>query len=372
MNETPGQAVAMLEDKTMANGTPSEKVASAGARAAKPDGKGKSAGADRKGDEARLGLPGKPEKIDLLDIAEDNIVQIRVRVSDGQIDRFRRVYEGQSGDVARADPDQGVTRIRIVRDPDTKVNRLTDGMHRFRGAKAAGKTAIEAEVVPGKFNDAVIDASRANADQWGIPRTHADKINALKRVFALVNEAGDRYMEKMSHRAVANICKLDEKTVKKYREEITGKKTPEKVVRADGAVQDSARPRPNAEQKAEAAAAEAKISLDAKAKEWVAGLEGIRKLPKIAREVNSQAAIAWYKLVHSPEYADFGRLVRKTLKEVSNQHPVYRRAKAFLSLKSPADWKTCGQCDGTGLALAPDGKTTGKPCHVCKGMCLIP
>jgi len=78
---------------------------------------------------------------------------------------------------------------------------LADGFHRYHAHRAANLVEIECEMRAGTLREAVLFSSGANGTH-GLPRTNADKNNAVKMVLAL-NECED-----WSDRHIARHCKV--------------------------------------------------------------------------------------------------------------------------------------------------------------------
>ena len=82
----------------------------------------------------------------------------------------------------------------------------------------AGRTMIDAEVTEGTFTDAVRLAIRANATN-GLRRTNADKRNALKLAWEHRREL---FPGEPSHELLAKACGVSERTVRRFRNLLTG------------------------------------------------------------------------------------------------------------------------------------------------------
>ena len=85
---------------------------------------------------------------------------------------------------------------------------LSRGFHRYFAHQKAGREGIRVEVIKGSRNDAVVDACGANAEH-GARRTNADKLKAVMTLDAL--------FPKKSTRAIADMAKVDQATVVRYR-----------------------------------------------------------------------------------------------------------------------------------------------------------
>lgn len=76
---------------------------------------------------------------------------------------------------------------------------LADGFHRYFGARDAGESAIDAEVINGTQRDAVLYSLKANATH-GLRRTNADKRKAVETLLK------DAEWSKWSDRKIAEVC----------------------------------------------------------------------------------------------------------------------------------------------------------------------
>lgn len=97
--------------------------------------------------------------------------------------------------------------------------RLADGFHRVTAAKNAGMTEIEADVRSGSKKEALLYSVSAN-EEHGLPRSHADKRKAIMSLLA------DPDLGQYSDREIGRICRVDHKTVSKYRRELPGRSKP--------------------------------------------------------------------------------------------------------------------------------------------------
>ena len=87
-----------------------------------------------------------------------------------------------------------------------------DGFHRIYAAQKAGFSEIEAEIREGSLRDAILFAISANV-KHGLYRSRADKRHAV--LMALQDEE----LKKLSHKAVADKCAVNEKLVRTIRKE---------------------------------------------------------------------------------------------------------------------------------------------------------
>ena len=108
--------------------------------------------------------------------------------------------------------------VTVVQDSVSGQLYLVDGYHRKAAAVMAGRTMIDAEVTEGTFTDAVRLAIRANATN-GLRRTNADKRNALKLAWEHRREL---FPGEPSHELLAKACGVSERTVRRFRNLLTG------------------------------------------------------------------------------------------------------------------------------------------------------
>lgn len=92
---------------------------------------------------------------------------------------------------------------------------LADGFHRVEAARRVERADIEAEIREGSARDAILHGIGANAVH-GIRRTQADKRRAVERLLT------DAEWAKWSDRKIAQVAKVDHKTVGKIRRELAG------------------------------------------------------------------------------------------------------------------------------------------------------
>ena len=76
---------------------------------------------------------------------------------------------------------------------------LADGFHRYFGARDAGESAIDAEIITGTQRDAVLYSLKANATH-GLRRTNADKRKAVETLLK------DAEWATWSDRKIADVC----------------------------------------------------------------------------------------------------------------------------------------------------------------------
>ena len=108
--------------------------------------------------------------------------------------------------------------VTVVQDSVSGQLYLVDGYHRKAATVMAGRTMIDAEVTEGTFTDAVRLAIRANATN-GLRRTNADKRNALKLAWEHRREL---FPGEPSHELLAKACGISERTVRRFRNLLTG------------------------------------------------------------------------------------------------------------------------------------------------------
>jgi hypothetical protein len=92
---------------------------------------------------------------------------------------------------------------------------LSDGFHRVEAARKIGRTEIDAEIREGTARDAILHGIGANATH-GLRRSQADKRRAVERLLT------DPEWAAWSDRKIAQVAKVDHKTVGKIRRELTG------------------------------------------------------------------------------------------------------------------------------------------------------
>ena len=108
--------------------------------------------------------------------------------------------------------------VTVVQDSVSGRLYLVDGYHRKAATVMAGRTMIDAEITEGTFTDAVRLAIRANATN-GLRRTNADKRNALKLAWEHRREL---FPGEPSHELLAKACGISERTVRRFRNLLTG------------------------------------------------------------------------------------------------------------------------------------------------------
>jgi hypothetical protein len=96
---------------------------------------------------------------------------------------------------------------------------LADGFHRVEAAKKIDRAEIEAEIRNGSARDAILHGIGANATH-GLRRTQADKRRAVQRLLT------DPEWAAWSDRKIAELARVNHKTVGKIRRELSGVPTP--------------------------------------------------------------------------------------------------------------------------------------------------
>jgi ParB-like chromosome segregation protein Spo0J len=92
---------------------------------------------------------------------------------------------------------------------------LADGFHRAEAARKIGREEIDAEIRQGTARDAVLHGIGANATH-GLRRTQADRRRAVERLLK------DAEWAAWSDRKIAELARVDHKTVGKIRRELSG------------------------------------------------------------------------------------------------------------------------------------------------------
>jgi ParB-like nuclease domain len=92
---------------------------------------------------------------------------------------------------------------------------LADGYHRLEAARKIKRETIEADVRDGTARDAILFGIGANASH-GLRRTQVDKRRAVERLVT------DPEWARWSDRKIAEVAKVDHKTVAKIRRELSG------------------------------------------------------------------------------------------------------------------------------------------------------
>ena len=87
---------------------------------------------------------------------------------------------------------------------------LADGFHRYFGARDAGESAIDAEIITGTKRDAVLYSLKANATH-GLRRTNADKRKAVETLLK------DAEWATWSDRKIAEVCGVSHELARQVR-----------------------------------------------------------------------------------------------------------------------------------------------------------
>lgn len=95
---------------------------------------------------------------------------------------------------------------------------LSEGFHRLYAARQMGMPEIAAEVRQGTKRDAQLNSMRSNATH-GARRSNADKRRAVEMAFRYLIEGG-RTAQGVTNVEVAEMANVNEKTVRRLREEI--------------------------------------------------------------------------------------------------------------------------------------------------------
>jgi hypothetical protein len=96
---------------------------------------------------------------------------------------------------------------------------LGEGFHRVEAARKIGRETINAEIRKGTSRDAILYGVGANATH-GLRRTQADKRRAVERLLK------DPEWARWSDRKIAEVAKVDHKTVGALRKELSGEFPP--------------------------------------------------------------------------------------------------------------------------------------------------
>jgi hypothetical protein len=115
---------------------------------------------------------------------------------------------------------------------------LADGFHRVEAKRKIGHDTIDAEIRAGSSRDAILHGTGANASH-GLRRTQADKRRAVERLLK------DPEWAQWSDRKIAEVAKVDHKTVGAVRRELTGEFPTAVKARAKGGEIPTAVGKPN-------------------------------------------------------------------------------------------------------------------------------
>jgi hypothetical protein len=110
---------------------------------------------------------------------------------------------------------EGATFPPIVVFYDGSDSWLADGFHRVEAKRKIGHETILAEIREGSSRDAILHGAGSNSSH-GLRRTHADKRRAVEHLLK------DPEWARWSDRKIAEVAKVDHKTVGTIRKELTG------------------------------------------------------------------------------------------------------------------------------------------------------
>ena len=102
---------------------------------------------------------------------------------------------------------------------DGSIYWLAEGYHRVEAARKLDRESIDAEVLDGGERDAILHGIGSNASH-GLRRTQADKRRAVERLLR------DEEWGKWSDRKIAEVARVDHKTVGKVRRDLLGGEFP--------------------------------------------------------------------------------------------------------------------------------------------------
>jgi hypothetical protein len=143
-----------------------------------------------------------PESIPLSSI-KDSGAQMRVEMRDETVNDYA------------SDMLNGVVFPPVVVFHDGNDYWLGDGFHRVEAARKINRETIVAEIRKGSARDAILHGVGSNASH-GLRRTQADKRRAVERLLK------DLEWGRWSDRKIAEIAKVDHKTVGTIRRALTG------------------------------------------------------------------------------------------------------------------------------------------------------
>jgi hypothetical protein len=150
------------------------------------------------------------ERVRLADICDYGGAQMRVEMRPEVVTEYA------------ADMLAGATFPPVILFQDGKAHWLADGFHRVEAARKAAADSILAEIRTGTARDAILYAVGANAAH-GLRRTHADKRRAIERLLT------DPEWAKWSDRKIADVARVDHKTVAVVRRELLGGEFPSQI-----------------------------------------------------------------------------------------------------------------------------------------------
>jgi hypothetical protein len=135
------------------------------------------------------------------------------RIKDGGA-QMRVELRGETIDDYASDMLKGATFPPVVIFDDGHDLWLADGFHRVEAARKIDGETIIAEIRQGSARDAILYGAGSNAAH-GLRRTQSDKRRAVERLLK------DPEWARWSDRKIAEVAKVDHKTVAKVRSELT-------------------------------------------------------------------------------------------------------------------------------------------------------
>ena len=114
-------------------------------------------------------LKGVLETLPIHDIAINDHLQVRKKLKDTVIQQYRSTYLTNTS---------AMPPVKVVRTEEGALL-LVDGWHRMAALKDLGWPYVDAEVIEGTFQDAVVAASQANLTH-GLSLTKEEKLQAFK------------------------------------------------------------------------------------------------------------------------------------------------------------------------------------------------
>ncbi len=148
------------------------------------------------------------EHLQLTDIKIDGGTQPREAISEETVAEYAEAIR------------EGAKFPAVIVFCDGATHWLVDGFHRYHAHRRADKETIEAIVHQGTLRDAILHSLAANVDH-GLRRTNADKRKAVLTMLTNELVATDADGNPWSDREVARQCKVDCKTVAKWRREFS-------------------------------------------------------------------------------------------------------------------------------------------------------
>jgi hypothetical protein len=96
---------------------------------------------------------------------------------------------------------------------------LADGFHRYHACRRTGRDKIIADIRSGTQRDAILFSVGTNTDH-GLRRKNEDKAKAVKTLLSLDLVKHDEAGNPWSDSGIAKLCRVDAKTVAKYRQQM--------------------------------------------------------------------------------------------------------------------------------------------------------